>query len=154
MTALEDHLRLSSDEDLAREVGFYVLNKMTRLPFEQLSGAEQVIACLTELEMEVNNGGFHQYYWNSPGDHAQEAIVALLELGAPQTSALLREANAFFGLDGPNPDREARWEQLDGLGEQATELWFELDGRFYEYRENLPGLAAAFIRTHTAAFTE
>jgi hypothetical protein len=152
--ALEDYLRLSSDQDLAREIGFYVLNKMVRVPFEQLSPAEQVIACLTELEMEVNNGGFHQYYWNSSGDHAQAAIGALVDLGAPNTAALLREANALLGPDGPSPDREARWEQLNALGERATELWFELDGRFYEYRENLQGLAASFIRTRTAEFTE
>ena len=151
---LARYLQLERDEDIAREVGYYVLRKMEREGFERLSRAEQVVGCLTELEMEVNNGGLDQYYWNSPGDHALETVAALRELGATFTATLLAEANAAFGHDGPDKGRDQRWTQMDSLPEQARALWFELDGRFDEYRDNLSGLAALYIRAHRAEFTE
>jgi hypothetical protein len=83
---LGGYLALQDDADLAREVGYYVLRKMERVPFASLSHPERVIACLTELEMEVSNGGFDQYYWNSPGEHARAAVAALRELGAPHVA--------------------------------------------------------------------
>ena len=79
---LAGYLQLEDDGDIAREVGYYVLRKMDRVGFDGLSHAERVVACLTELEMEVNNGGFDQYYWNAPGDHTLETVAALRELGA------------------------------------------------------------------------
>jgi hypothetical protein len=150
---LAGYLRLPTDEDLSREVGYYVLGKMERVGFASLSGPEQIIGCLTELEMEVNNGGFHQYYWNSPGDHARETVEALRTLRAHNTAELVIAANAVFGPEGPSADREQRWKQLEALGDRATTLWFDFDGGFFEYKDNLPALAATFIRANKAAFT-
>ena len=150
---LAGYLELAKDEDAAREVGYYVLRKMEHVGFAHLSQPEQIVGCLTELEMEVNNGGFHQYYWNSAGDHALETVHALRALGAHHTESLLVGANALFGEEGPSADRNHRWRQLDSLGEQATSLWFELDGAFFEYKDNLSALAARFIRGHREGFT-
>jgi hypothetical protein len=102
----------------------------------------------------VNNGGFHQYYTNSPGDRALVAGACLQELGAPHTAQLLSEANAVFGAAGPHTDRDRREQQVDALGDGARAAWFALDDRFYEYRDNLSALAAAFIRAHQASFTD
>jgi hypothetical protein len=151
---LDRYLAFENDEDLAREVGYYVLRKLEGTPFEKLSGPERVIACLTEVEMEVNNGGFDQYYWNSPGEHAREAVAALQELGAAHTASLVGEANAVFGPEGPDPDRGRRGEQMEKLPPDARERWYELDGAFYEYRDNLSSLAAQYIRRHRDAFTD
>jgi hypothetical protein len=151
---LGGYLEMESDEDLAREVGYYVLRKMERCAFDDLSPPERVIACLTEIEMEVNNGGFDQYYWNSPGDHAGEAVAALVELGAVHTASLLVEANAAFGPGGPDPDRERRWAQMKALGKSPSEKWGELDGAFYEYQDNLSQLAARYIRAKRGQFSD
>jgi hypothetical protein len=150
---LDGYLDLPSDEDLAREVGFYVLRKVGEdYDLSGLTHAERVLACLTELEMEVNNGGFDQYFWNSPGGHATEAVQALQELGAIHTAGLVAEASGQFGPDGPAPDRERRWKQMDGLRESVRDRWSALDDRFYEYRDNLSSLAAAYIRAHRDQF--
>lgn len=151
---LDRYLALENDEDLAREVGYYVLRKLGEASLQTLSRPEQVIACLTEVEMEVNNGGFDQYYWNSPGDHAREAVAALRELGAEHTAGLVAQANEMFGPQGPDPDREKRWAEMDGLPEDARTRWSELDGAFYEYKDNLSGLAARYIREHRSDFTD
>jgi hypothetical protein len=150
---LTGYLELEVDEDMAREVGYYVLRKMERDGFDRLSHPEQVIGCLTELEMEVNNGGFDQYYWNSPGDHALETVDALRELGAGHTASLLVSANAAFGPEGPSRDRDDRGKQMDGLPGSAKESWSELDRAFDEYRDNLSALAAAYIRAHRSDFS-
>jgi hypothetical protein len=136
------------DEDLARELGYYLLTKMERAGPLGLGAAERVLAFLTELEMEVNNGGFDQYYWNSPGDHAHECVRALEELGASHTAGLLVRANGVFGATGPDPDRDARWKQMAALPEDAKALWYDLDGAFYEYEDPLSALAAAYARRH------
>lgn len=139
---------------MAREVGYYVLRKLDATSFGTLSHPEEVIACLTEVEMEVNNGGFDQYYWNSPGDHAREAVAALRELGAEHTAALLAEANAAFGPEGPDPDRDRRTARMGGLPQEARDRWFDLDGAFYEYKDDLSRLAAGYIRRHRDNFTD
>jgi hypothetical protein len=150
---LGGHLALENDEDLAREVGYYVLRKLDASS-GTLSHAEQVVACLTEVEMEVNNGGFNQYYWNSPGDHAREAVAALEELGAPHTAGLVVQANAVFGPEGPDRDRDRRTAQMDRLPQEAHDKWFALDGLFYEYKDNLSQLAAQYIRERRDDFTD
>ena len=150
---LAGYLDLAKDDDVAREVGYYILRKMEHVGFARLSRPEKIVGCLTELEMEVNNGGFHQYYWNSSGDHALETVDALRSLGAEHTANLLAAANAVFGGEGPSADREQRGIQLDALGGSATTRWFELDGAFFEYKDKLSALAARFIRDHRADFT-
>lgn len=148
---LQRHLQLANDEDLAREVGYYVLRRMERVGFDALGRPEQVIGCLTELEMEVNNGGFEQYYWNSPGDHALETVAALREMGAAHTANLLVAANAVFG-DEPSRDRDERGRQMDRLSDDRKQRWSELDDAFYEYRDDLSALAARYIRAHRTEF--
>ena len=44
------------------------------------------------LQSEVENGGFNQYFWNSSGRLASEALDDLVSLGAKQHAALLKYA--------------------------------------------------------------
>ena len=44
------------------------------------------------LEREVNNGGFNQYFWNSSGDFAHETIASLNLIGASHTAKILQQA--------------------------------------------------------------
>lgn len=151
---LTGYLDLESDDDLAREVGFYVLRKLERTAFLDLSHEEQVIACVAGLEMDVDNGGFRQYYTNSPGDQAIAAVSALKELGARHTETQLVKANAVFGRAGPGPTQQLRWAQMDAIGESADARWDELEGEFNENRDFLSVLAARYIRRNWESFTD
>lgn len=42
-------------------------SRFWRVNYEALSRAEQIFLMIWELEAEVNNGGFHQYFSNSSG---------------------------------------------------------------------------------------
>ena len=115
-----------------------------------LSLSEQVFAVVWSLEAEVNNGGFQQYFFNSAGDHAAAAKIALVSIGAPNTAAVLSQAMALFGSSGPSEDRNARQEQL-GILEQASDEPFEsLDQEFLRYPENLSKLLASHMSKNDA----
>lgn len=70
-------------------------------PFDELTVPERVFVAVWALEADVNNGGFDQYYLNSAGDHAWFAPAALRTIGAERTAAIVEQANAEFGPDGP-----------------------------------------------------
>lgn len=50
--------------------------------FDQLDEVDKILVTIWGLEGDVNNGGFDQYYFNSSGDLAFYAPVALRRIGA------------------------------------------------------------------------
>jgi len=58
-------------------------------------------------QAEATNGGFRQFYANSTGVLAPEAVEAFKEIGMPATAAIVTEANAWFGYVYPR-QRQAR----------------------------------------------
>ena len=53
---------------------------------------ETPIANIEELDMEVNNGGFNQYFFNSSGQHCFETLRELKRLGKNKKADLLEKA--------------------------------------------------------------
>lgn len=105
--------------------------------FEALSAAAP--SALTEAQLrllafgglrtELNNGGFHQFFFNSAGDLATEALAACEDLGIGSLAELLRQALRL--LDGRyTPDQVSRQLLLDELDNEDD---FEpLDAAYYE----------------------
>ncbi len=54
--------------------------------WQALTLAEQHILAIEELDAEINNGGFAQYYFNSSGDHWQHAYDGLAANRRRETS--------------------------------------------------------------------
>jgi hypothetical protein len=87
---------------------------------------------------EVCNGGLHQFFSNSTGVLAPEAVAGFRAVGMPETAAIVEQAMAR--LPSPYPrDREDREDALDALDpedmdeEDDWESPFDdLDSRFYE----------------------
>jgi len=119
-----------------------------------LSPPERVFLCVWNLEAEVNNGGFGQFYMNSAGDNALETPAALREIGATKAAAIAEEANNLFGPSGPPRDRDARAQALQRLGTAATDALNALDARFYEYPDNLEELLRQFVDRNREQFHE
>ena len=90
-----------------------------------------IIVIINELEMEINNGGFHQYYWNSSGNYANEVIKSLLEIGAPKTAEIVKIANSEFSNGIVPKERDKRIEELNLIEKKAKEKWNSLDLKFY-----------------------
>ena len=98
-----------------------------------------VTTFIDELEGEVNNGGFHQYFYNSAGDNTAEAIQALEEIGAVRMADIVRRAAARFPDGMPPKERFTRQDVLLGHFPD-TRVFYDLDDEFYKYPDNLAEL--------------
>jgi hypothetical protein len=56
----------------------------------------EIRTLIEELEGEVNNGGFDQYFYNSGGDNTAEVIQALELIGAVRMADTVNRAAAKF----------------------------------------------------------
>jgi uncharacterized protein DUF4375 len=110
--------------------------------FDCLSEIERMLVAIWALEADVNNGGFHQYYFNSSGDTACYAPAALRAIGAPIMAGIVDKANSLFGPIGPPVSRDERQQALSALTEQ---MWDDLDRQFYEYPEDISWLLEQFL---------
>lgn len=60
--------------------------------FAALSDVEQLYHAITLFQGEVNNGGFHQFFFNSSGAHYEVIENALITFDEPQVLELLHRA--------------------------------------------------------------
>jgi hypothetical protein len=104
-----------------------------------------------ELEREVNNGGFSQYFINSGGNYAHETVLSLKEIGANKTAAILQKAiDLFPGAKVPK-NRDQRIKLVEKIDPNNT-LWDKLDQRFFSYEEDLNELNIKFVAKHKSSF--
>lgn len=90
----------------------------------------------------MNNGGFSQYYFNSSGELAIHAVKAAQSVGAPEIAAIIQQANALFGKNGPDTSRDSRMEQLSKIDLKALE---DLDNRYYKCTERMSEILRKFV---------
>ena len=118
-----------------------------------LSEAERIFYITQTLEMEVNNGGFSQFFYNSSGNFSNELVGAFTAIGANATAAICQKAISAFGRDIP-VDRDEREEMLDELGsDEIDEILEECDSAFLDYEDNLNELNYNFVMKNKKSFT-
>lgn len=109
-----------------------------------LSKPERVFYITQTLEMEVNNGGFAQFFHNSSGAFSNELTAAFGEIGAQTTACICKKAIDALGQDIP-VDREKREEMLDRIEtDKIDEILDACDNAFYDYEDDLNTLNHAF----------
>ena len=118
-----------------------------------LSEAERIFYITQTLEMEVNNGGFSQFFYNSSGNFSNELVGAFTAIGANATAAICQKAISAFGRDIP-VDRDEREEMLDELeSDEIDEILEECDSAFLDYEDNLNELNYNFVMKNKKSFT-
>ncbi len=112
---------------------------------KKLSGSEKVgeiektipKADIAELETEINNGGFNQYFINSSGQNCYETLKTLKKNGKLKTAKLLEKAIILI-----NPNKISEKVFIEKLSKnEVDELYNEkisvelekLDAEFYKY---------------------
>ncbi|MBC7819974.1 MAG: DUF4375 domain-containing protein [Planctomycetaceae bacterium] len=96
----------------------------------KLSPGHQMIYAISQLEAEVNNGGFHQYFWNTRGKFIFMVVEGYRQLRHEQNLRLaLKSIESFFGEEAEQANFQT--DRLD-----------ELLDKYQEARENsrLPDL--------------
>ncbi len=126
-------------------------SRLLRAPFEVLAPPERVYRCVWELEAEVNNGGLHQYFFNSSGDHADFVLEALTLIGATQMREIVRQAIERVGSVALERDMITRRGLLLELPEEQQASLEELDQAFLAYPENLTSLLYRYVQVHRAS---
>src|SRR5690554_784754 len=119
---------------------------------DKLTEQQKIFFFNQNLEREINNGGFNQYFINSSGDNSHETILSLKSIGADKTATILQKAIEQFPDKAVPKDRDERIEVVEQIEEIADEIWSELDEKFYEYEDDLNSLNIEYIKKYKDFF--
>ena len=123
-----------------------------RVDFAGQNVAQKTFSAIWELESQVNNGGFDQYFRNSDSDIIAYSPEALQQIGAHACAEIVKAAIATIS---PIPaENDARIDALDAALGDDEELLEELDSQFYSYPDNLTELLFAFVAKNQNEFGE
>jgi hypothetical protein len=107
-----------------------------RKPPETLTEAERVVLAVEAMEREVNNGGYHQFFFNS-GEFTGFLVRALELIGCPNAAAISADAIAVLELP-EGVDRDAVQQQVAfELSDEAEERLNECDSRYFGNDEDI-----------------
>ena len=103
------------DDELVPQAIDRVLKRSSEVGFDKLTDAEKTFLCTVTVDFEILNGGFSAFYYNSEGEIVAAAPDALDAIGAAQSAAVVRQANALFPGGVPAHDRAERYEQIERI---------------------------------------
>ncbi|WP_221801654.1 DMP19 family protein [Oceanobacter mangrovi] len=98
---------------------------------------------IDELETEINNGGFDQFFFNTAGDYTEETIQALLNIGATHTADIVKNAAAKFPGGMPPKNRDSRQELLEKVSPDS-DAFEKFDEEFLAYEDDLATLVSGY----------
>ncbi len=156
---LED-IKSIKDDNLDHAIWDYILKnvlkddwsndyqKITALP----KGFQYVFATMN-LENEVHNGGFNQYFYNSSGQFAEEAYLGYLAFGSKKMASIVEGAvkTLFKEMALYKKTKEAGTIEAFIESYEETELG-EWDDLFYQYAKDIQKLRVKYIRKQAALF--
>jgi hypothetical protein len=104
-------------------------------------------------QSEVRNGGFHQFFSNTTGLPAPEALEGFRVIGRVEWAELLAEAMSHFGTPYPRDrgDREVLLARRQGRSREEWDPFRELDERFFESTDDWEDSANAYAAQALAA---
>jgi len=128
------------------------LTKVGKEEFAQQSGPQKVFTAVWEVESEVNNGGFAQYFSNESAESAPFVVEALETIGASQTAAICRRAILTAFPNGLPRTVEAIRLAADDFSEEIVEKLGSFDQEFFAYPHSLTDLLFAYVSARPDEF--
>ncbi len=119
---------------------------------EALNEDERLFYISQEVEREVNNGGFDQFFFNSSGDFSNEIVEVFKTIGAEARAEICQRAVDVFGgkVSVDSFERQDLMEELDE--DKIDEIWSDCDSDYYACEDDLDSLIYTFVIEHKAAF--
>lgn len=153
ISKIDKILSLENENDIVIKINQTIWEKTGNdFNFGKLNKFEKNVIYIDLLEAQVNNGGFDQYFFNSSGKYAHEALIALEEINAPKMASLLREAISIFPNSPIPKDTGDRRELMDGLPDSILNKWDKLDEQFYKYPDDLTMLVIKYVKENKKHF--
>lgn len=147
LIAMADEYRIDSIV-LAFEWG--IQGKAEQRGRSALSEAELTILTIEALEREVNNGGYHQFFLNTP-EYAPSAIAALKRIDCPRTADITAQAVSLLGLQEPFTAQQVQAvidNDSDSDGHLSEALNHQCDQPYYESGEPIADRLFAYIQAN------
>ncbi len=110
-----------------------------------MSEAERNVVLIDQLQGEVSNGGFHQYFANSSGNCAGMARSAAHAVH-PELARVVDAAFAIFPGANPAEDRATRNAQMESIPDEWG-AWSQLDDDFYKL--SIDEELGPYVRAHS-----
>jgi hypothetical protein len=108
--------------DVFFELTNQVMDKGIEEGFDSLSENEKYLFMVLKMLMEVNNGGFHQYFLNTDGVYSKDTLHFLNLIKETNFSNLLNKAINIF--------------EAEVTEDEKNDKFNELDSEFYELNED------------------
>jgi len=133
------------------KVDFYQDEETLNRTLEGATRGQRAIYSCTWYVAEVNNGGHHQFFWNSTGALWEEALRGFNTLAANDYQSILQSAVSLFPGPQPSKHRDERWEQLEQVDTAKLD---KLDSEIYalEGRQQLDEIFKNYISAHPDEF--
>ena len=158
-TLTTDTLKGIADADLEQVLIDFVYCKVEksgkpeREVFNGLSPGLRAVFSTWTLEAEVNNGGFNQFFWNSSGEYAADAVAGFDLIGAPAYARLMRRAITIRDADRAKTEAFKQRGTLEAFSESYKgNRLSELDHEFYKLGDSLSAARIKFVRSRPAMF--
>jgi hypothetical protein len=116
-------------------------------PDTALTEPERVVITVEAMEREVNNGGYAQFFLNSPRESTVFLVRALELIGCPKVAAISSDAIAILklptGFDSNTVERVA-----SQLSDEALRKLGECDSRYYANDESIDERLFTYVERH------
>jgi hypothetical protein len=123
-----------------------------KLDFASQSLPQKVFSAIWEVESEVNNGGFSQYFLNSSAESAHFVADSLRIIGAPDTAAICDRAIAASFPTGLPESEDAIRLAASEFPDEIVEKLEALDQEFFSYPHDLTKLLFDYVSQHPEEF--
>lgn len=142
-------------EDKSKSINDKIIeidNILSSVDIKKLSKSEKVFVFVENLEKELNNGGFNQFFFNSTGNYCNETLEALKIIKAEKTFKLLEEAINQFPNKKIPLDEDKRRNLIEKIEDKVEEKWNELDNFFYKYEDDIAKMLLNFVENNSEDF--
>ena len=113
------------NEELFYKISDYFIDKEIKEGYKKLDENEKYLFAVGKLLMEVNNGGFDQYFLNTEGVYAKDTLHFFYLIGETEFSKLFSRAINIFESDKTDDEKYDAFSVLD-------DEFYELESSAYE----------------------
>jgi len=122
---------------------------------KELSKGERMLYVTLGVEVEVNNGGFDQFFTNSSGGLTKMAVPAFKLVGAKKYATVMRRAIAAYARTNPKQKIFKVDKTVKGyLKKYKDKSVDKVDDAFYAVKEDLRALRVKYIRDNPDEFID